>query len=128
MEYGTCSTPYVGIDFPSCATLPLMIKSYPVTQPDNSSATRLRNRTTPGSSATQLRNRTTQALPGCATGQPRYRSGWHFPRGCASGSLICQVVQPCHSRATRLRNRTIQVLSGYTTGQLKHCPVTQPDN
>ena len=98
---------------PGCATG--QIQRHPVTQPDNSSATRSRNRNTP-------------ALPGYATGQSRYATGWHFPRVCASGSLICPVVQPCHSRATWLHNRTTKALPGCATRQLKRYPVAQPDN
>ena len=99
-------------DLPSCATVPP--KSYLVAQPDNSSATRLLNRTTPRYPVTQPDN-LTPASPGYATGQSRCATGRHFPRGCASGRLICPVVQSCHSRA----------IPGYTTGQLKHCPVAQ---
>ena len=98
------------------------LKHCPVAQPDYSSATRLRNRTTP-------------ALPGYASGQSRCATGWHFPRVCASGSLICPVAQPCHCKSypvtctqldnssiVRLHNRTTKALSGYITGQLKHNP------
>ena len=130
-------------DLPSCATVPL--KSYPVTQPDNSRIVRFRNRKTKAlsgyttgqlkhclvaqrdnSSATRLLNRTTPRYP---VTQPdnssvtRLRNGTvplcnRFPRGCALGRLICPVVQSCHSRA----------IPGYTTGQLQCYPVAQPDN
>ncbi len=95
------------------------LKPCPDAQPDNSSATRLRNRTNPappGYATGQLqRYPVAQSDNSSATrlraGQSRCATGWHFPRVCASGSLICPVVQPW------LHN-----------GQLKHCPVAQPDN
>ena len=64
------------------------------------------------SSAARLRNRTTPALPGYATGQLQR----------------CPVTQPDNSSATRLRNRTTPALPGYATGQLQRCPVTHRDN
>ena len=91
--------------------LPGQIQRHPVTQPDNSSATRDPVAQSDNSSATRLR-----------AGQSRCATGWHFPRVCASGSLICPVVQ------LWLHNRATKALPGCATRQLKRYPVAQPDN
>ena len=77
------------------------LKHCPVAQPDNSSANRLHNRTTP-------------ALPGYATGQSRCATGWHFLRGCALGCPEWH-----NSSIVWLHNRTTKALPGCTTGQLQ---------